>query len=675
MNCAATRKPTYSVNLDSTLRKVYLNDIFATGDCCANGVTLPMFKGNAPAVFGDGATVKGYFTRYGKKESVLLTGELNGHVASVELNKACYTKSGQFALVVKVYEGDVTSTIFYGEGSVLVADAGEYIDPDGIVPSLDDLLARIAEMEAATNAGKAATADAQAAAKEARQTAEDMQGQMDAHKADTAAALSAQKDTKADAIMDTSARAASHSLHAQDGRMHVTLYGQTVETGTGDKSPENPYAIGGVGYNKRITFADVDLMYSGANTAGDGTIVFVHCPTTLGGKIGQFTMPKFNPMNVQTWEELPPYHYKSPAYAGFNGEYIVTCIPGTHEDLESAEKWYADNLEYAECFLNVQGDGDGAHYAVIEIYGDNERNYIVTPLLPDGAPLHGNGTVNDTLENDVPSGFDEEITLNGTESWNMRNDAPVLGGTRIFQCMLTGLKYTSGTGASNRFPNAGAGSALWGNVNHEAFSMYCNDSDGAFIRVRSKSENVEEFKAELSANPLRIKYRSAAYTLDKDLRVCRTVRRCKTVVVTTVSDEHPSYPGLFTMVVQPNTYNASTPDDSCNIFNISDRGWSAIPDIHARFIRADDARFKWEAMAGNIDGVNAYLAEHPLEITLPLKNPEIYVTDAVEARKPSGIMPVTVTGSGETAVEYPHDTKHYIDSKVSELVTLALANQ
>lgn len=54
------------------------------------------------------------------------------------------------------------------------------------------------------------------------------------------------KDIKADAIIDTSAKAASHSLHAQDAPMHVTLYGQTYQAGSGDPSPDNVRPISGV---------------------------------------------------------------------------------------------------------------------------------------------------------------------------------------------------------------------------------------------------------------------------------------------------------------------------------------------------------------------------------------------------------------------------------------------
>lgn len=59
--------------------------------------------------------------------------------------------------------------------------------------------------------------------------------------------ISSLKDTKADAITNTSERAASHELYAQaDSPLRITLYGKTTERGTGDKSPDNPYVISGI---------------------------------------------------------------------------------------------------------------------------------------------------------------------------------------------------------------------------------------------------------------------------------------------------------------------------------------------------------------------------------------------------------------------------------------------
>ena len=49
-----------------------------------------------------------------------------------------------------------------------------------------------------------------------------------------------------------------------------------------------------------------------------------------------------------------------------------------------------------------------------------------------------------------------------------------------------------------------------------------------------------------------------------------------------------------------------------------------------------------------------------------LTTPQVYMTDPVRLDS-LGAMPEIVTGSGEISVEYPHDTKHYIDTKLAAL--------
>ena len=49
-------------------------------------------------------------------------------------------------------------------------------------------------------------------------------------------------------------------------------------------------------------------------------------------------------------------------------------------------------------------------------------------------------------------------------------------------------------------------------------------------------------------------------------------------------------------------------------------------------------------------------------------------TSGAAVRTGSEGLSFTVTGSGETAVEYPHQTKHYIDSQIAAAVALALGN-
>lgn len=658
-----------TVDLEKWEQKAeHLGLLAYTGAKNAHHLILTVFENDKPVSF-DGYNVRAYFLRSGEK--VMIQASVTSNVIAVKFPAAAYAIQTRVSLVVRAENTEDMIPLYGAVFDLACGDEPVTVDPDDLVMDISELLAEVDDMRAATADSKAATAGALTAAQEARNTATDVQIQMDAYKVTVDGALSAQKDMKADAIMDTSARAASHSLHAQDGRMHVTLYGATTETGTGDKSPENPYTISGVGA--------ADIHVGGKNLI----------PGWVDGHIGSTTGIFFDSSYpaVRT-DHIPiqpgkPYTFSGQPTDVFNMIALYdaekkfvrrttggTTSPRVLKANETAGCYYAAIAQYLPdasttgtpntTTAQFESGTDATPY---EPY--NANTYAL-PLLPDNSPLMGNGTVNDTVENDVASGCDVCITFNSADGWKNRNaDA-----ANVFSYSLkTPIDLTySDTLATDRLLVAYASGVK--DAAYDRLTAYraTSSTSATMIYLRPTGlTTLDELNARLAANPLKIFYRSTEYTPDRELRVAQVVRRCKRVTVTSVTGEHASHPGLFAMKIASNDYANSTPDDSCNIFAVSGEKWSTLPDLHVRYITWADARFKWVEMAGNIDGVNAYLAEHPLEITLPLKNPEIYVTDAVEARKPSGIMPVTVTGTGETSVTYPHDTKHYTDSQHDSL--------
>jgi hypothetical protein len=276
MSHAVTHDLCYSVNLDSQLVKTPLNGIFATDDCCAHRFNFPLYKGNAQVKPSAGTTVMGYFTRYKGNTTILFEGELTENTASVELPKACYTQGGRFALVVKLMEDGVISTIFCGEGTVIKSSTDNYVDPDDIIPSLDDLLAQIANMKSATTEAKNAT-------EEVRTVLDDEGGaQVAAIREEGAAQIAAAKTEGAAQILaieekgertrqsipedwttldadvrqlkNTKAPAieveASGSIITVDDAAAMPVHGLVsqivpVQAGSGDPSPDNVRAISG----------------------------------------------------------------------------------------------------------------------------------------------------------------------------------------------------------------------------------------------------------------------------------------------------------------------------------------------------------------------------------------------------------------------------------------------
>ena len=109
-----------------------------------------------------GYAVNGYFIR-ADGITVPITGSAEGNVATVTLTGPCYAVPGRFQLVVKVSAGDAVSAVFYGDGAVAVSQTDALVDEEHIVPSLEELLRKIEEMEhLAQEAGKVVGMTAQA---------------------------------------------------------------------------------------------------------------------------------------------------------------------------------------------------------------------------------------------------------------------------------------------------------------------------------------------------------------------------------------------------------------------------------------------------------------------------------------------------------------------------------
>lgn len=161
----------HTVDLNEPVKKTYIDTLLATEDNLAHRFDITLIQG-VPS----GAAVNAYFIRYNDNATISLTGTVSGNVASVTLNKPCYNKAGQYAIIIKVVADGVTNTVFYGEGTIFTSMTDTILDPENVVPSLSDLLAQIAAMEEATAASKAATTNAKTATTRANNAAAKIEG-------------------------------------------------------------------------------------------------------------------------------------------------------------------------------------------------------------------------------------------------------------------------------------------------------------------------------------------------------------------------------------------------------------------------------------------------------------------------------------------------------------------
>lgn len=209
------------VDLDRGIKKTYLDTIFATEDNKAHRFDVSLHLKKEPLDLPSGATVSAYFIRYSDNGTVMLDGKVSGNIASVTLNKACYNKSGPFALVIKVLSGDEVTTVFYGEGSMFVSRTDTIIDDEHIIPSLDDLLAQIARMEQGTADANTATANANTAADTANASADNANQAAERANAEAEAAEGWAEATATAVTLDAGEDAAVSLTTAENGNKNI----------------------------------------------------------------------------------------------------------------------------------------------------------------------------------------------------------------------------------------------------------------------------------------------------------------------------------------------------------------------------------------------------------------------------------------------------------------------
>ena len=103
--------------------------------------------------------VTGYIIR-ADGQTVVINGSLSGNRASITLPASAYVVVGQISIAIKVG----TTTVGACTGYVYRTTTDTIVDPGSVVPSLAELLQKIADCEAATTAATSAASSANSAA-------------------------------------------------------------------------------------------------------------------------------------------------------------------------------------------------------------------------------------------------------------------------------------------------------------------------------------------------------------------------------------------------------------------------------------------------------------------------------------------------------------------------------
>lgn len=181
-----------------------------SADSAANLIGVEIYdNGQAAQITG---AVHGYAIRE-DGATVIIDGTLSGNKASVILPLSCYTVVGRLSVVIKVG----TMTVGAVTGNVYRSTTDTIVDPAHIIPSIDELLAKIAACEAATANANTAASNANSKATVANTAADN------ANTAASAANTAANKIDRmtADAESLGSGASASATVTEVGGHKHV----------------------------------------------------------------------------------------------------------------------------------------------------------------------------------------------------------------------------------------------------------------------------------------------------------------------------------------------------------------------------------------------------------------------------------------------------------------------
>ena len=132
-----------------------------TQDNLGNRVGVVVLDGGEPATMN--GTVTGYVIR-ADGGTVLVVGATDGNRAYIDLPESAYAVPGQIQIAIRLTSGETKTVLGALNAYVQRTATGTIIDPGHVVPDIDDIIAKMDEVDEAIDNAEAATAAASAAA-------------------------------------------------------------------------------------------------------------------------------------------------------------------------------------------------------------------------------------------------------------------------------------------------------------------------------------------------------------------------------------------------------------------------------------------------------------------------------------------------------------------------------
>lgn len=208
-----------------------LQGVIFSQDALGNRVGVRVYDGGQPATL-TGSVVGSVIRADGT--TVPVPGSLSGNSAYIDLPAVCYAIPGPISIVIRLITGDTKTVLGACTSTVYRTSTDAQVDPGGVIPDIDDLLAQIDAMRRGTAAANTAAATATTAASRANTAAAKVEGMT------------------ADAVTVTAAQGASAAVQTVDGHYNIHFSipkgatGQTGPQGTpGAQGPQGPQGIQG----------------------------------------------------------------------------------------------------------------------------------------------------------------------------------------------------------------------------------------------------------------------------------------------------------------------------------------------------------------------------------------------------------------------------------------------
>ena len=221
----------FRVDLKRGLQQTHIGSVQVTGDSDAHEIRLEIAEGTQRADLG-GCLAKVYFTRP-DQVMVPLDGQVEGSTVKALLPEACFQVQGGYSVIIKLTKGKTRRAIFWGTGDIVRKGPDAAVDPEGIIPSLEALLAQIEACERAETGAVDAAKRANTAAGQANEAA--AAANTAAKSAETKAA-EANTAAKSAEMQAGAARSAAQEAGKQAGEAQTAANAANVAAGQADKA-------------------------------------------------------------------------------------------------------------------------------------------------------------------------------------------------------------------------------------------------------------------------------------------------------------------------------------------------------------------------------------------------------------------------------------------------------